>query len=104
LSFTLFARGVDGELGSGGRYRSPDNEPATGFTLYMDTLLRAVPAPDKPKRLFLPEDTPWSRGEAARRDGWVTVAGLTAVADAIGEARRMRCDHVLIDGEIRPVV
>jgi len=104
LSFTLFARGVDGELGCGGRYRSLDNEPATGFTLYMDTLLRAVPAPDKPKRLFLPEDTPWSRGEAARRDGWVTVAGLTAVGDAAGEARRMRCDHVLIDGEIRPVV
>jgi len=103
LSFTLFARGVDGELGSGGRYRAPDNEPATGFTLYMDTLLRAVPAPAKPKRLFLPEGTSWAEGERARKDGWVTVAGLTPVDDPLAEARRMGCDQVLIKGDIRPI-
>lgn len=103
LSFTLFARGVDGELGSGGRYRAPDGEPATGFTLYMDTLLRAVPAPAKPKRLFLPKGTPWAGGERARKDGWVTIAGLTPVDDAAAEAKRLGCDHVLIDGGVHPV-
>ena len=42
VSFTLFAKGVRGELGSGGRYQS-NGETATGFTLYMDTVLRAMP-------------------------------------------------------------
>lgn len=103
LSFTLFARGVDGELGSGGRYRATDDEPATGFTLYMDTLLRAVPLPPRPKRLFLPKATPWAEGERARADGWITIAGLTAVDDENAEARRLGCGHLLIAGAIRPV-
>lgn len=42
VSFTLFAKGLRGELGSGGRYES-NGETATGFTIYMDTVLRALP-------------------------------------------------------------
>lgn len=40
ISFTLFSAGQRGELGSGGRYQS-GTETATGFTLYLDTVLRA---------------------------------------------------------------
>lgn len=43
-SFTLFALGARGELGRGGRYNvSISGETATGFTLYMDSILRVVP-------------------------------------------------------------
>lgn len=43
-SFTLFALGARGELGRGGRYNvSLSGETATGFTLYMDSILRVVP-------------------------------------------------------------
>ena len=54
ISFTLFALGASGELGRGGRYDVDGRglhktETATGFTLYMDTIMNVVPplaAPD----------------------------------------------------------
>lgn len=98
LSFTLFARGVQGEIGSGGRYRASGHEPATGFTLYMDTVLGAVPAPTVPARLYLPHGTDWAVGERWRKEGWITVGGLTPVADPAAEAKRLRCGHVLENG------
>ena len=114
VSFTLFSRDVRGELGSGGRYHAgqalhPDGsvgEPATGFTLYTDTVIRAVPAPELPKRVFVPHGAERMFGErlrCLRAEGWVTVAGLAPVADAEEEARRLACDHGIVDGELRPV-
>jgi ATP phosphoribosyltransferase regulatory subunit len=50
-SFTLFAKGARGELGRGGRYNvSQTGETATGFTLYMDSILRVVPAKEGAKQ------------------------------------------------------
>lgn len=104
LSFTLFARGVRGELGAGGRYRTGTTgadeagEPATGFTLFMDTVLRAVPVPPPARRLFLPHGTPSATAARLRADGWATVAGLTPATDEAAEARRLRCGHRLAGG------
>ncbi|HYH21059.1 MAG TPA: ATP phosphoribosyltransferase regulatory subunit [Azospirillum sp.] len=110
LSFTLFARGVGGELGGGGRYRAgskpgaeTDGEPATGFTLYMDTVLRAVPTPAGPRRVFLPHGTPAAEADRLRADGWVTVAGLEPAADAAAEAKRLHCGHHLAGGAVMAV-
>ena len=104
VSFTLFSRGVRGELGGGGRYLAgKSGEPGTGFTLYSDTVVRAVPAPELPKRVFVPYGAERAAAEALRAEGWVTVAGLAAVADAEEEARRLACCHVMVDGQPRPV-
>ena len=102
VSFTLFGLGVRGELGRGGRYHAGDGEgePATGFTLYMDTVLRALPEPARARRVFLPSGV--GRDEAARLrgEGWVAVAALDAAADAAAEARRLGCSHIFVGGEI----
>lgn len=106
VCFTLFAGGVRGELGRGGRYLAGmdradgGGEPATGFTLFMDTVLRALPRPGPERRLFLPVDTPPQEAARLRGEGWVTVAGLDSVADVATEARRLGCDHAVIDGEV----
>jgi ATP phosphoribosyltransferase regulatory subunit len=46
VSFTLFAKSASGELGRGGRYDvqvdGKPSETATGFTLYMDSILRVI--------------------------------------------------------------
>ncbi|MGF7176442.1 ATP phosphoribosyltransferase regulatory subunit [Azospirillum doebereinerae] len=107
LSFTLFSREA-GELGQGGRYRAgvqgdDTGEPATGFTLYMDNVLRAVPAASAPKRVYVPHGTGWAAAGTLRAEGWVTVAGLAPAADPVAEAKRLHCGHRLTDGVVQPV-
>jgi ATP phosphoribosyltransferase regulatory subunit len=96
ISFTFFARDVRGELGRGGRYSAGNGkpEPATGFTLYTDTILRALPEKPLPRRIFLPLGTPPGEGERLREAGWVTLGGLEK-AEPAAEARRLGCSHFL---------
>jgi ATP phosphoribosyltransferase regulatory subunit len=112
ISFTFFARldpvlGPLGELGRGGRYQAGDPaspEPATGFTLYTDTILRTLPEPEPYPRLFVPFEADRARARALRQEGWITVAALQPAADWHAEARRLGCGHVLEGGAVRPVV
>ena len=110
ISFTFFARvdpelGPLGELGRGGRYEAGDPlapEPATGFTLYTDTILRTLNAPPPRRRVLLPLEADRDRARALRDEGWITVAALVPMADWREEARRLDCPYVLEDGEPRP--
>lgn len=95
VSLTVFAPGRHEELGRGGRYLGGDGEPATGLTLYPDAILRAAPPRVARPRAYLPAGLD---GSAARAQGFATIAGLAPVADAAGEARRLRCTHVLTPG------
>src|SRR5271168_3712239 len=111
ISFTFFAGGSAahgplGELGRGGRYDAGDPaapEPATGFTLYTDTILGALPDALPPRRVLLPLGVDRSRADALRGEGWVTVAALEPVGDWRAEAHRLGCSHVL-EGEIPTMV
>jgi len=102
VTFTFFAKGVRGELGSGGRYKT-NGEQATGFTLFMDTVLRAVKAPEAPRRIYLPAGTPQDKAAALRSEGWVTISGLIDDADGETEARRLDCDSLLDAGKVREI-
>ena len=103
-SFIFFAKGVRGELGRGGRYDSVsvDNitEPATGFTLFMDTVLRALPKPKVARRVFLPYGTQHEEGTALRAQGWVTISGLKPVENDRVEALRLSCSHLIENDHI----
>ncbi len=104
ISFTFFARGVRGELGRGGRYLAEraggDGESSTGFTLYMDTVLRALPEAKVPPHLFLLAGTPPAKARALREAGWATLSGLETVADPRAEAKRLACSHILAGEQI----
>lgn len=113
VSFTIFARNIRGELGRGGRYVAGGHQtedgyakraaaapqPSTGFTLYSDTVLRALVFGPQPPRVLLPHGTAHATGVELRAAGWITVAGLEPVADDVAEAGRLACSHVLIDGK-----
>jgi ATP phosphoribosyltransferase regulatory subunit len=111
ISFTFFSRadpvrGPLGELGRGGRYEAGDPgdpEPATGFTLYTDSILRTLPEPQPRRRIFIPFEADRARARVLRAEGWITVTALQPSADRRAEARRLDCGHVLEDGEPRPV-
>ena len=100
VSFTIFAAGVRGELGRGGRYITSSNEPATGFSLYLDSIMRALPDPPSPQKLYLPSEVTSEVAKVLRSDGWITVTGLTPINDISAEARRLECSHCWIEGKI----
>lgn len=100
LSFTIFASEVRGSLGRGGRYSAGNGETATGFTLFMDRVLRALPPAVAPRRLYLPFWTPAEEGARLRKEGWVTVAALDADKDPEAEARRLGCTHCYRAGKV----
>ncbi len=103
ISFTFFAATSCpvGELGRGGRYDAGDpaaSEPATGFTLYTDSILRTLPQAAAPRRLLLPFAADRVRAQRLRDAGWVTIAALEPGGDWRAEARRLGCSHVLGPG------
>jgi len=106
FSFAAFSRHARGELGRGGRYRvggdSLGAEPGTGFTLFMDSVVRAAPAPDRQRTVFVPPDAPADTADRLRAEGWVAIAGLADGDDPRDEARRLGCSHFWRDGAAIP--
>jgi ATP phosphoribosyltransferase regulatory subunit len=104
VSFSFFAGSVRGELGRGGRYRTGNGtgEPATGFTIYTDLVIEALPAPAPARRLFVPAGSDVAAVRRLRGEGGVTVAALGSGSDK-AEAKRLRCGHVLVGGKIVPM-
>lgn len=101
VTFSLFAAGAAGELGRGGRYIAgfgDSAEPATGVTLYMDSVLRSLSPTLADPRVFVSHGTPRDAAAALREAGWITVCGLDDAVDARVEARRLGCTHILIGG------
>ena len=82
--------------------RGVQGEPATGFTLYLDTVLRAVPDPAPALRVFLPIETDAADGARLRSEGWVTVRALESFENPAAEARRLHCTHIFTGGQILP--
>lgn len=103
IGFSIFAAGVRGEVGRGGAYTivHPDGreEPAVGFSLYVDGLVDAGLGEVKHRRILLPLGTPADVGAKLRADGWATVAALDPVADPAA----FRCSHVWNGVEAAPI-
>ncbi len=103
ISFSLFARGLHGELGRGGRYQVSDTaqwgEAATGVTLYMDMLLRVLGEEEPAARLYLPDGTTPAERRSLQAEGWLTVMAFAPSADPAEDARRLGCSHHWRGGE-----
>lgn len=108
VTFTFFAGRVRGELGRGGRYLAGRNgtlpEPASGFSLFMDSVLRSLPGATVPRRVFIPSGSPAGAGSRLRGEGWIIVEGLDDAAEPMTEARRMMCSHILDGNAPREVL
>jgi len=103
VCMTVFAPGSQWELGRGGRYLCSDLEPATGITLYPDTIVRVAPPPKLRERLYLPFGTAPQHAAACRAQGFATIAALAPEADPLKEAVRLACSHIIQGGKIIPL-
>ncbi|MHA1597428.1 MAG: ATP phosphoribosyltransferase regulatory subunit [Alphaproteobacteria bacterium] len=97
VTFTFFAKGVRGELGSGGRYRA-NGEAATGLTLFMDTIMRAAPVAEPGRRIYLSPGSDRTEARRLQNDGWITITGL-GEDGGNAEASRLGCTHIYSQGE-----
>ncbi len=78
IGFTLFAKDVRGELGRGGRYdvrfaSEEKSETAAGFTLYMDTIRKALPGTPKKDVVNVPADESWASIRSMQKEGKIVV-------------------------------
>ena len=104
LGFSFFGEAGDGaalagEIGRGGSYVivhvDGREEPAIGFSLYLDPLIDAGLGQNEAKRVFLPLSTMPNVAARLRNEGWVTVAALSAEDDATA----LGCTHQLMNGQ-----
>ncbi|MBT6037048.1 MAG: ATP phosphoribosyltransferase regulatory subunit [Kordiimonadaceae bacterium] len=107
ISFSLFASGVRGELGRGGRYlvngEHGEGEPATGFSLYLDSLMRALDGYEPQKKVFVPYGIGREDLSNLQSQGYNTISGLEEYTDIAAEAKRMECDYYWSDGQINEI-
>jgi ATP phosphoribosyltransferase regulatory subunit len=99
FGFTLFAKNVRGELGRGGRYtihfgESKKGESATGFTLYMDTIRKALPVPQANPCVFVSAKESWAVMKSLQEQGFIVVRG---------EKPSKRCTHIYKNGKAEKI-
>lgn len=105
VTFTFFSVGGRRELGRGGRYGANDeedparSEPATGMTIFLDSLLSVLPRALPDRQIFLPYGVPRREAERLRSEGWITISGLTPASDDAAEARKLGCSHALLENK-----
>jgi len=98
FGFTLYAEGLRHAAGRGGTYRiAGSDEPATGFTLYLDRLADAAPQPEAARMVYLPRGHDRAAAARLRAQGWRTVAQLAEGEDASA----LGCGHVLKGGDVQ---
>jgi len=101
IGFSLFGRGLSGEIGRGGSYTilHPDGheEKAIGFSLYIDPLVDVGLGVVDHARVFLPIGTDPLLAASLRADDWITIAALSNEDDAAA----LGCTHILRDGTPR---
>ena len=78
VTFTFFSLNVRGEIGRGGRYLTNNidekttPETATGVSLFIDTILRALPEPEQHSSVFVSALTP-DIASKLRKKGWIVI-------------------------------
>lgn len=100
IGFSLFGEGLAGEAGRGGSYTilhaDGREEPAIGFSLYLDPLVDAGLMQAPAKRVFVPLGTPAADATKLRSEGWVTLAALSPADDATA----LGCTHIFRNGAV----
>jgi len=93
IGFSLFGGGLTGEIGRGGSYTIMHSdgreEPAVGFSLYIDPLVDIGLGVEPARRIFLPMGHDPAAASRLRGEGWTTVAALSE------QDRPNNCTHIL---------
>lgn len=104
IGFTIFAKGVKSEVGRGGRYEIADDSeviPAVGATIYINELLRVLPAEKQPEKIFVPLGCGWRDiRNLAKKEGMIVIPSVSEVKDVKKEAKIQGCSFIFDGGKI----
>jgi ATP phosphoribosyltransferase regulatory subunit len=106
IKFTFFAKGVRGEVASGGRYKIKKNtneESAVGFTCFMDTVLRASSFENSQKKILVPFDTNDDIKIKLRKKKYIIYSFLGDSSDTILFAKNNFCTHIYENNKIKKI-
>ena len=73
---------------------------ATGLTLFMDTILKAVPSGSNAKNFFVPADMNSADKRRFRDEGWTILTRLSMVPDDPARACRLGCSNFAVNAKI----
>ena len=103
IGFSLFGEGLSGEIGRGGSYTilhaDGREEPAVGFSLYIDPLVDAGLGQESNARVFVPLGADPATAARLRREGWTTISAL----DAQDDPAALGCTHRLAGETPQPL-
>lgn len=105
ISFSIFVDGVACEVGRGGRYKiegenSKHDIEATGFTLYVETLLDILPQTQNAKRILISVGISDASASELRAKNFTTIYALTEYGNCKMEAKRLGCGYIYKNNEI----
>ena len=96
ISFSIFGAGLKGAIARGGAYVTGYDEKAMGLSVYMERVLRALPAPQQSPVIYIPAEVGLASGLALVERGRHVLYG-THGADAEAEAKALGCSFILRD-------
>jgi len=100
FGFTIYASDVRGAAGRGGTYTiAGTQEPAAGFTLYLDRMVDAIGGIERSRLVYLPLGHDESRAAELRGEGARTLRQLGEKEDPAA----LGCTHVLDGAQMRPL-
>ena len=104
VTFFLFAKGSTREIGRGGRYNVEHGEgvaePATGATLFMDSLLTVSPSAAPSSCVYLPFETTREEVSRLQSKGLRVRVSLSEEEDPLTNAIELGCSHMMKNGQI----
>ena len=108
IRFTFFAKNVRGEIASGGRYfikNKNSNETATGFTCFLDTVIRASSFENVSKKILILFDTNDSLKNKLVNEGYIlfSIFKRNGYVNLKKEAKNYKCNYYLENMKVKSV-
>lgn len=107
IGFSIFAPGIRGELGRGGRYRTTtvngSGEDSTGVTLYLERVMRALPQSRESMAVYVPHAAGLKTLVRLVEEGETCRFGTSEAGDdnaRTEEAKAMSCRRIYRDGKV----
>ncbi|MDC0232715.1 ATP phosphoribosyltransferase regulatory subunit [Pelagibacteraceae bacterium] len=106
IKFTFFAKNVRGEIASGGRYKIKNKlreEPAIGFTCFMDTVLRASSFENSSKKILVPFKIKDNIKNNLIKKNYIVFTFFGDISDIAKFAKKYFCTYVYENNRIKKI-